>query len=117
MRIVLTFIYTGTVSCLQLDADALGALSVACEYELSGLIHLCEESIIRQLTETTVKDALQFAHLHGRSELKQSCFEFVEENCAKVLMHPSMMSLATEDTELWAELGKAITPDDDDTKG
>lgn len=110
MRVVLRYIYTGRVNDSQLDLKVSSIFRVAKEYDLPDLISLCEASLVRQLSETSIKDTLQLAHLHGSRRLKQSCFDFVRQNCANVLMNPSMMSLATEDAELWAELGKAIAP-------
>jgi hypothetical protein len=110
MKVVLSFIYTGEVTPVQrvLDEHLEMMLAVASEYDLAELRAIIEERCARSLGSDNVKSMLQLAHFHGSSVLKQSCFDFVQENTAQVLTDPSMASLAFEDAELWAELAAAI---------
>eukprot|EP00984_Skeletonema_dohrnii_P011251 scaffold4475_cov94-Skeletonema_dohrnii-CCMP3373.AAC.2 len=48
---------------------------------------------------------LQTANVHSCEELKKACFEYIKANAIKALMSPDMIGLATEDPDLWAELG------------
>jgi hypothetical protein len=111
MKAVLSFIYTGEVMLCVMDQQPEVMFAVVSEYGLLELRELCEACCSRSLSFNNVKSMLQLAHLHGSSALKQSCFDFVQKNMAKVLTDPSVFILASEDAELWAELAAAISPD------
>lgn len=113
MKAVLKFVYTGEVTTrlstfLVFEA---AMLAVAAEYELESLKKIYEEECTLHLDVINVKSMLQLAPLHEAATLKQSCFEYIQRNCAKVLVDPSMMKLATEDVGLWSELVAFISPD------
>jgi hypothetical protein len=111
MKAVLSFIYTGEVMPCVMEQQPEVMFAVVSEYSLLELRELCEASYTCSLGINNVKSMLQLAHLHGSSALKQSCFDFVQDDMAKVLTDPSVMSLAVEDAELWAELVAAISTD------
>lgn len=113
MKAVLVFIYTGKIDPSFVDSDPCGILSVASEYGLDELTKLGEASCVRSLSRSNVKDLLQLAHLHSSVSLKKACFSFVKKNAAHVLTDPTMMQLATEDAELWGQLTKALTGEND----
>jgi len=110
MRAILTFVYTGRLEEGLLDANAPMLVSIASEYHLLALGKLAEQSCIRSLALDNVKSMLQLAHLHEASELKTACHLFVQRHAAAVLTNPEMMSLATEQPALWAELAAKIVP-------
>jgi hypothetical protein len=110
MKAVLSFIYTGEVMPCVMEQQPEVMFAVASEYSMPELRELCEACCSRSLSFNNVKSMLQLAHLHGSSALKQSCFDFVQKNMAKVLTDPSVFILASEDAELWAELAAAISP-------
>ena len=112
MRALLSFVYTGQIDDTLLDTHAETLVGVAAEYGLSALRKLAEQRLIRTLAADTVKSSLQLAHLHEAAELKAACFAFVQRNAATVLTDPEMMSLATEQPALWAELAAKIRPAD-----
>jgi hypothetical protein len=111
MEAILSFMYIGTVAPDLMEQQPVDMLALASEYSLPCLRELCEASCARSLSVNNVKIVLQLAHLHSSLPLKRSCFDFVKKNMAKVLTNPSVLSLAVEDAELWAELATAISPD------
>jgi hypothetical protein len=111
MKALLSFIYTGEVMLCVMEQQPDVMFAVVSEYSMPELRELCEASCTRSLGFNNVKSMLQLAHLHGSSALKQSCFDFVQKNMAKVLTDPAVVILASEDAELWAELAAAISPD------
>jgi hypothetical protein len=110
MEAVLSFIYTGEATSRVMEQQPDVMFAVVSEYSMPELRELCEACCSRSLSFNNVKSMLQLAHLHGSSALKQSCFDFVQKNMAKVLTDPSVFILASEDAELWAELAAAISP-------
>jgi hypothetical protein len=112
MEAILSFMYVGTVAPDLLEQQPVDILALASEYSLPCLREICEASCARSLSVKNLKIVLQFAHLHSSLPLKRSCFDFVKKNMAKVLTNPSVLSLAVEDAELWAELVAAISPDE-----
>ena len=111
VRAMLRFIYTGSIDPQMLEEDALNLLSVAGEYMLPALRKLAEQSCIRRLDASNVKQLLLLADVHGASVLKRSCFVYVKRNASAVLTNPAMMALAAENAELWQELCEAIGGD------
>ena len=110
MCAILSFVYTGRLEEGLLDANAPTLVGIASEYRLLALGKLAEQSCIRSLALDNVKGMLQLAHLHEVSELKTACHIFVQRHAAAVLTNPEMMSLATEQPALWAELAAKIVP-------
>jgi hypothetical protein len=111
MEAILSFMYIGTVAPDLMEQQPVDMLALASEYSLPRLRELCEASCARSLSVDNVKIVLQLAHLHSSLPLKRSCFDFVKTNMAKFLTIPSVLSLAGEDAELWAELAAAISSD------
>jgi hypothetical protein len=111
MEAILSFMYIGTVTPHLMEHQPVEMLTVASEYSLPCLRELCEASCARSLSVNNMKTVLQLAHLHSSLPFKQSCFDFVKKNMAAVLTNASVLSLAVEDAELWAELATAISPD------
>ena len=110
IKSVLSLIYTGSVEeCQKLlednQSDPLGLLNLACEYDIKPLVLISVDNCIKHIKLDNVRMMLQTAHVHSCEKLKKSCFEYIKENATKALMSPGMMCLATEDPELWAEIG------------
>ena len=110
IRSVLTLIYTGSVSeCEKLlrekGNDPLGLLDVACEYDISPLKKIAVVNCIKKVNPDNIRMMLQTSNLHSQKKLKRACFEYIKKNATTTLINPDMMSLATEDPELWGELG------------
>jgi hypothetical protein len=108
LKAVLRFVYVGEMDVSLLEQQTAELLSVATEYNLPDLQQLCEQRCMDQLSVGNVKDMLLLAHLHSSNALKQGCFGFVRQHAAKVLMMPSMITLAQENAALWAEMGEAV---------
>lgn len=112
IKSVLTLIYTGSVDeCKKLvngkDTDPLSLMELACEYEIQPLILICVDNCKKGLSVHNVRRALGLSQVHS-CELKKVCFEFVKKNSTKVLMHPDVIKMASEDPKLWEELGSFL---------
>ena len=110
IKSVFTLIYTGSLEeCQQLlddnQDDPLGLLNLACEYDIKPLVLISVDSCIKNLKLDNIHMMLQAAHLHSCEKLKKACFAYIKANSTKALMCPDLIGLATEDPELWAELG------------
>jgi hypothetical protein len=108
LRAVLMFVYTGKVDDDLLEEEAKNIISVAHEYELFDLQLLAQSSCVANLCPENSKEMLQLAKLHESDTLKDACFDYIKENMAAVLMHPTFVSLADEDSALWAELNEFL---------
>merc|ERR1719356_1619594 len=100
-------IYKGDTESVLLDMDPLELLSVASEFQLAPLLLVAEDACVRQLKTSNVKTMLQASHLHNNNALKQACFRFIRANAAALLVDTKFVAMATEQPELWAELGQA----------
>ena len=110
IKSVLTLIYTGSKEeCQKILAenqdDPLGLLDLACEYSMKPLVLISVDNCIKHLKLDNVRMMMQSAQRHSCEQLKKASFEYIKANATKALMSPEMVSLATEDPELWAELG------------
>ncbi len=110
MKSFLTLIYTGSKQeCEKILADnendPIGLLDLACEYDMKPLVLISIDNCIKHLKLDNVRMIMQSAQRHSCERLKIATFAYVNVNARKALMRPDMVSLATEDPELWAELG------------
>ncbi|KAK1737310.1 BTB/POZ domain-containing protein [Skeletonema marinoi] len=110
IKSVLILMYTGSVEeCQKLlmenENDPLGLLDLACEYDIKPLVLVSVDNCIKNLKLDNVRMMLQTANVHSCEELKKACFEYIKANAIKALMSADMIGLATEDPDLWAELG------------
>jgi len=89
----------------------LSTVGVAHEYGLDELQQQSEQSCICALTFDNIKSLLQSAHLYTAMDLKNACFAFVERHSAVVLTcgKINMMSLMSEEPDLWRELASAMS--------
>jgi hypothetical protein len=108
----LTYIYTGKVDENELVTNSADILSKAEEYDLPNLVQETENACIRNLTALNIKDCLQVAHLHGLRGMKRACFDFVRANATCLMLDLDFMDLSQENSDIWAELSVAISPDD-----
>lgn len=110
MKSFLTLIYTGSKEeCQKIlqnnENDPIGLLDLACEYNMKPLVLISVDNCIKHLKLDNVRMMIQSAQRHSCEQLKKASFEYIKANATKALMSPDMVSLATEDPELWAELG------------
>lgn len=113
MKVIMQFVYTGQVEAhtsLDNSDDGSGApdiptlLSVATEYQLQVLQDHYEQELIKGIAVDTIASSLQLAHLHHLSLLKERCLDFCHENATTVLVHPDMLNLSTQPTDVWTDL-------------
>mmetsp|Transcript_15680 Transcript_15680/g.25776 ORF Transcript_15680/g.25776 Transcript_15680/m.25776 type:complete len:403 (+) Transcript_15680:138-1346(+) len=110
IKSVLTLLYTGSVEeCEKLlrdnQNDPLGLLEIACEYDIKPLVQVSVDNCIKNLKLDNVRMMLQSAQLYSCDKLKKACFECIKTDTSKALMSPDLIGLATENPNLWAELG------------
>lgn len=60
---------------------------------------------IKKVNPDNIQMMLQTSNLHSCKKLKKACFDCIKKNTTTTLISPDVMSLATEDPELWRELG------------
>jgi hypothetical protein len=89
--------------------QTLELFDISCQYDIKPLILLLLNKCIRSISRRNIKDYLQTANLHANTKLKKACFEFIQRRQAEVLMRPEMMAMATENPELWGEMGSYLT--------
>lgn len=113
MQCVLKFVYTGQVSDDTTTIDAATLLSVASEYQLEALQQHCQDELIQSLVSAKddpelIVQALQLSHLHNLSSLREASHDVVHENATTLLVHPSMMQLATSHPTIWQSLVEGL---------
>lgn len=109
MTSILTVLYTGSVdTCNELlkneEVDHLSLFEISSEYGIDVLISLSVKNCMKSLENSNLKEVLQKAKLHSNEDLKLACFQYVKGNMGAMLTDPGMVTLATEDEELWGEL-------------
>ena len=82
MEEVLSYMYTGTVANIENNAYQL--LPAAEKYVLVGLQGMCEETLAKALTNSSVVDVLIHADAHNAVDLKKACMDFILSNIASV---------------------------------
>jgi hypothetical protein len=109
MLVVLTYIYTGRLEWN--DADAVDVWAAASEYQIDGLMRFCELYCEGKLDLSNIISMLRLTRLYGATNLKTKCFAFVKENFVAIFTNTTgIMSVATDDPELWTELVQAVAP-------
>ncbi|CAB9522677.1 Kelch-like protein 21 [Seminavis robusta] len=114
IRPILELIYTGKVPQDFFNEDPLMLFNCASEYDIKPAIKLATNACIQKLGVSNVKPTLQAAHLHHSTKIKIACFRFVQSNATRVLTDARFMTLAQEYPELWSELTKAISSNDNE---
>jgi len=78
VRAMLGFMYTGQVDGAALAAaeDLRGALDLAAQHNLEGLLAACEQQGVAMLSEETVVPLAAAAHLHELPALQAACAAF-----------------------------------------
>jgi hypothetical protein len=80
-------------------------LLVAAErYLLPRLKALCEEALVKELSEDNACDVLLQAHLHNAASLKQISIDYVANNLARLRRAPALEQLQQHEPELFHEL-------------
>lgn len=104
MRIVLTYIYTGAVEKDKVSEHATEIISLAHDYQLSGLLEKAEMIMTEKVNEFNVKQVLQTAVIYNLDILKESCFHYIKASSRNIVMEKEFMELSTKDEALWEEL-------------
>ena len=111
MKVVLSYTYTGIVDQELMKQDSMAILAAANEFQIKSLQDMAFQARKHTLGVENLKETLTAGHLFGIGELKQACFDFVQENLTDALTYRNFASLAAEDPELWDELTAVILGD------
>jgi N-acetylneuraminic acid mutarotase len=83
---------------------ALRLLVAAERYLLPRLKALCEEALVKELSEDNACDVLLQAHLHNAASLKQISLDYVADNLAILRSSPALEQLQQLEPELFIAL-------------
>ncbi|VDM55475.1 unnamed protein product [Angiostrongylus costaricensis] len=94
VRIMLLFIYTGSISLQDLDLkEASDVLELSEKYNIPALKTMCEKNLIPRVCSANLIDCLELADFHQANYLYKHCLDFIKANKCVVL-----------DTEAWSAL-------------
>ena len=80
---MLRYIYTGGIDKIETIVDDL--LLIADKYMLEGLTKICENNLIKNLSNENVLDYLMFANKYNLSRLKKMAIIFIASNLSELL--------------------------------
>lgn len=106
MEKALVYIYTGRCDGIYKMAGEL--LGVADKYGLCGLKDLCEVALIEQLCSENAADTLIIADLHNKKQLREKCFDYIQQHSKAVLASSSWQKMAVSHPLLELEGLRAI---------
>jgi len=113
VRDLLTYIYTGTISEERVKERVEELLKLAHMYQLAGLVEICREAALQQITVDnslhTLATLHKFALVDGEDEQKEVAVRFVQRNLARVKM--------TKDWETFASIFPNLAKEVQDGKG
>ena len=87
VRDLLTFIYTGTISEERVEERVEELLEVAHMYQLAGLVDICREAALQQITVDNSLRTLATLHrfaMDGEDGQQEAAVRFVQRNLARV---------------------------------
>ena len=87
MRDLLTYIYTGTISEERFKERVEELLEVAHMYQLAGLVDICREAALQQITVDNSLRTLATLHrfaMDGEDGQQEAAVRFVQRNLARV---------------------------------
>jgi BTB/POZ domain len=113
MTVMLSFVYTGSVSNSQFTKNCQALYLAAAEFDFKGLREIAGDYLVAGLALTNIKDRISIAHLHNDKVVLPACYTFVKANLVKVLMDPSFAALSVENPSLWKDLYSFILPKDE----
>ncbi|EDW66145.1 BTB/POZ domain-containing protein 9 [Drosophila virilis] len=96
-KVLLRYIYSGTLSLATLDEDAvIGVLGMANQYGFGDLEMAISKYLRQYLALNNVCMILDAARLYNLEELTQVCHMFMDRNAADLLQHDSFKMLSKE---------------------
>ncbi|KAL7744657.1 hypothetical protein ACLKA6_017162 [Drosophila palustris] len=99
-KVLLRYIYSGTLSLATLDEDAvIGILGMANQYGFQDLEMAISKYLRQYLALSNVCMILDAARLYNLEELTQVCLMFMDRNAADLLQHDSFKMLSKESLE------------------
>ncbi|XP_034107142.1 BTB/POZ domain-containing protein 9 [Drosophila albomicans] len=99
-KVLLRYIYSGTLSMATLDDDAIiGILGMANQYGFQDLEMAISNYLRQYLTLNNVCMILDAARLYNLEELTQVCLMFMDRNAEELLLHDSFKMLSRESLE------------------
>lgn len=104
MRLILTYIYTGVHDLAKIAKEPFTILSLAHEYNLSGLVETTEIILVGKLHFKNLKKMLETSVQYELKKLKHSCFSYIKKNPIKTLLDEGFIDLAFKNKELLKEL-------------
>lgn len=108
-KVLLRYIYSGTLSLATLDEDAvIGILGMANQYGFQDLEMAISKYLRQYLALNNVCMILDAARLYNLEELTQVCLMFMDRNAADLLHHDSfkMLSKVSERESGWGRIHK-----------
>lgn len=94
-KVLLRYIYSGTLSLATLDEDAvIGVLGMANQYGFGDLEMAISKYLRQYLALNNVCMILDAARLYNLEELTQVCHMFMDRNAADLLQHDSFKMLS-----------------------
>ncbi|KAH8386811.1 hypothetical protein KR093_002722, partial [Drosophila rubida] len=99
-KVLLRYIYSGTLSLATLDEDAIiGILGMANQYGFQDLEMAISKYLRQYLSLNNVCMILDAARLYNLEELTQVCLMYMDRNAAELLQHDSFKMLSRESLE------------------
>ncbi|KAH8305351.1 hypothetical protein KR044_007766, partial [Drosophila immigrans] len=99
-KVLLRYIYSGTLSLATLDEDAIiGILGMANQYGFQDLEMAISKYLRQYLALNNVCMILDAARLYNLEELTQVCLMYMDRNAAELLQHDSFKMLSRESLE------------------
>lgn len=86
MKVVLKYMYTGSVDEKEVGEECLEVLSLAAEYELPGLFELLESICSKRISTKNLNETLFMADSLQSSVLKKAVDQYVRQNAYDILM-------------------------------
>ncbi|KAE9416562.1 hypothetical protein Angca_007504, partial [Angiostrongylus cantonensis] len=101
VRIMLVFIYTGSVSLQDLELeDASEVMQLAEKYNIPDLKTMCEQDLMSRVCSTNVIDCLELADFHQANYLYEHCLDFMNTNRCDTLNTESWSALKDRNPRL-----------------
>jgi BTB/POZ domain len=110
MNIMLDYVYTGHVDHRGFQTHCKELYAASAEYELDGVLSLARNYLINGLSMSSIREALELAHLYNDEKVIKACHDFVKADALNIVMTPSFAVLSVENPDLWEKLRTALVP-------
>jgi BTB/POZ domain len=110
INIILDYLYTGTVNQAVLREHCMSVYVASSEFQFQGLHQLARTTIIECLSASTIKDAMELAHLYKDDTILTLCINYIDDHWQAVLIQPSFAALSVENPDLWKEIYISFLP-------